>query len=394
MDERKDELLQAMAAVELVPAQVNNEIAVQPYEKIPLSRLSALGVGLEPIIAAVQQIVSHGQAASGIYKVTIPAGTHLAQFKNSTDFLGAALSNTNNATQAQAHMTPLLCNPTMLFMAATLAGIDRKLDALQKTHQEMMDFLTQKEKSELRGDLDFLAEVFRNYKYNWNDEKYKTANHIKTLDVRQRCSQRVDFYREQIKRHLGKRSLFHSDQEIQKQIEQILDEFGDYQTSLYLYGFSAFLEIILQENFVSDYLSSIVQKLDAMSFDYRELYSVAYTRLEEQAKDSLQTKARGSLSLITKAAGEAIAKIPVVSKSQLDESLISTGERLSTRENNQTQKALHRFVQYQSGLVQPFIEQIQRIDRLYNHPVVLLFDKDTLSICPDNPSNEEVITNV
>ena len=304
------------------------------------------------------------------------------------------MSNKNNAIQAQAHMTPLLCNPTMLFMAATLAGIDRKLDALQKTQQEMMDFLTQKEKSELRGDLDFLAEVFRNYKYNWNDEKYKTANHIKTLDVRQRCSQRVDFYREQIKRHLGKRSLFHSDQEIQKQIEQILDEFGDYQTSLYLYGFSAFLEIILQENFVSDYLSSIVQKLDAMSFDYRELYSVAYTRLEEQAKDSLQTKARGRLSSITKAAGEAIAKIPVVSKSQLDESLISTGERLSTRENNQTQRALHRFVQYQSGLVQPFIEQIQRIDRLYNHPVVLLFDKESLRICPENPSDREAIANV
>ena len=58
MDERKDELLQAMAAVELAPAQVNNEIAVQPYEQIPLSRLGALGVGLEPIIAAVQQIVS------------------------------------------------------------------------------------------------------------------------------------------------------------------------------------------------------------------------------------------------------------------------------------------------------------------------------------------------
>lgn len=156
MDERKDELLQAMAAVELVPAQVNNEIAVQPYEQIPLSRLTALGVGLEPITAAVQQVLSHGQAASGIYKVTIPAGTHLAHFQNSTDYLGAALSNTNNAIQAQAHMTPLLCNPTMLFMAATLAGIDRKLDALQKTQQEMMDFLTQKEKSELRGDLIFL----------------------------------------------------------------------------------------------------------------------------------------------------------------------------------------------------------------------------------------------
>ena len=49
------------AAVELVPAQVNNEIAVQPYEQIPLSRLTALGVGLEPITAAVQQVLSLGR---------------------------------------------------------------------------------------------------------------------------------------------------------------------------------------------------------------------------------------------------------------------------------------------------------------------------------------------
>lgn len=395
MDEKKNKLLQAMAAVELTPSQASNEIALQPYEKIPLSRLTALGVGFEPVITTVQQVISHGQAASGIYKVTIPAGTHLAQFKNSTDYLSTALSNANNKIAAQAHMTPLLCNPTMLFMAATLAGIDKKLDTLQKTQQEMLDFLVQKEKSELKGDLDFLAEVFRNYKYNWNDEKFKTANHVKALDIRQRSGQRADFYREQIKKHLGKRSLFHSDQELQKQLEQVLDEFSDYQSSLYLYGFSAFLEVLLQENFVADYLNAVIQKLDAMSLDYRELYTVAYTRLEEQSKSSLQAKVRGGLSSFARAAGETVAKLPVVSRSQLDESLIATGNRLDSQGNNSVQPLLRRFVRYQSGMVQPFIEQIHRIDRLYNHPVVLLFDKESLSLCPEiSEQGEKVETEV
>lgn len=35
-------------------------------------------------------------------------------------------------------MAPMLCNPTMLLAAATLANIDKKLDAIQETQQELI----------------------------------------------------------------------------------------------------------------------------------------------------------------------------------------------------------------------------------------------------------------
>ena len=76
MDElaRREELVKAMTAVELEPAVVNSEITTGRYDRLPLSRLTALGAGLEPVTAAIQQIVSHGQAVRGYYKVTIPPG--------------------------------------------------------------------------------------------------------------------------------------------------------------------------------------------------------------------------------------------------------------------------------------------------------------------------------
>ena len=55
---RKDELLKAMSATELAPLEVKNEISVQTYSKIPLSRLTALGTGFEPVVSAIQQVTA------------------------------------------------------------------------------------------------------------------------------------------------------------------------------------------------------------------------------------------------------------------------------------------------------------------------------------------------
>ncbi|MBM6910648.1 hypothetical protein [Oscillibacter valericigenes] len=216
MDEmmRKEELVRAMTAIKLEPAVVESKITAGKYNRLPLSRLTALGTGLEPITAAVQQLMSHGQAVSGYYKVTIPPGTQLAQFKDGSGYLGSVIGS--HGVQGQARMSPLMCNPTMLFVAATLFSIDQKLGSIQETQREMLDFMIQEKKSEMKGDLDFLIDVFNHYKYNWNDEKYKTANHVKVLDIRQEAGRKVDFYREQIKGNLGKRSLLNSDQEVRR----------------------------------------------------------------------------------------------------------------------------------------------------------------------------------
>ena len=374
----KESLLQMITMAQIPPLGIDNEINEQTYSKLPLSRVTALGTGLEPLVATVQQITSGGQAVSGFYKVTIPAGTHLAKFKKETDFLGTALSNSNNIIESQARLTPLVCNPAMLFAAATLASIDKKLDAIQESQKEMMDFLVQKEKSSLKGDLDFLTDVFNNFKYNWNSDKYKSANHVKVLDIRQESGRRIVFYREQIKRQLGKKALLHSDRDVRKQLEQIQDELKDYQLSLYLYGFAYFLEVLLQENYDAAYLSAISEKIDSLSLQYRELYSTAYSMLEERTKSSLQAKMLSGLSAANKFAGETIAKIPVISKSQLDENLIEAGQKLGGLGEKREKDTMQQLVARQSSDVRLFIEQINAINRIYNGQMTLIFDKETL----------------
>lgn len=374
----KNELIKAMTASELALPVVQEELAVQTYSKIPLSGITALGIGLEPVAAAVQQVISGGQAVSGYYKVTIPAGTHLAWSKEKNKFIGSALSNATNQVAGQAGMTPLLCNPTMLFAAATLANIEKKLDAIQETQQEMLDFIVQKEKSALKGDLDFLMGIYNDYKHNWNSERYKTANHIKALDIRQNAGRMIDLYREQIKKHISKKAFLHSDQDVKKQLAKVQDEFKEYQLALYLYGFGYFLEVLLQENFDAAYLESVSGKVESMSFRYRELYSLAYEQIEGYTKSSLQSKLVDSLSVMNRVAGEAIAKIPVISKSQLDETLIEAGEKLGTYKERRITTTMHGLVERQSSCVRPFIDNIDMVNRMYNQSMTLIFNEENL----------------
>lgn len=373
---RKNELLKAMSATELAPLEVKNEISVQTYSKIPLSRLTALGTGFEPVVSAIQQVTSHGQATSGFYKVTIPKGTHLAQFKEKSGFLGTAVGE--HGIVGQAQLNPLLCDPTMLLVAAALANIDKKLDAIQEVQQEMLDFLTQKEKSALKADLNFLMDIQNNFKYNWNSEKYKAANHAKVLDIRQEAARQIDFYQEQIKKQLGKKALLHSDHDVQKMLEKVQGEFKEYQLALYIYGFAYFLEVVLQENYEKAYLSAIAKRIDEMAFQYREFYSLAYSQIENLSKSSLQAHLFGGLSAINKGAGTAIAKIPGINKSQIDETLIEAGERIGAYKNRRVQTTMQQLLERQSSCVRPFIDNINAVNRLYNEPVTLIFNHDTL----------------
>ena len=81
---------------------------------------------------------------------------------------------------------------------------------------------------------------------------------------------------------------------------------------------------------------------------------------------------------MNRVAGETIAKIPVISKSQLDETLIETGEKLDTYKEQRIATTMHRLVESQSSCVRPFIENIDTVDRMYNQPMTLIFNEENL----------------
>lgn len=373
---KKNKMLQEMATMELNSAVIEEEVSLTNCTKVPWSRVTALGTAFEPVVSAFQSVVNSG-TTSGLYRVTVPAGGHLAAFQDGRGYLGSVL-NAGNQVVGQATLTPLVFNPTMLFMAAALANIDKKLDSIQETQQEILDFLVKKDKSELKGDLNFLYDVMNNYKYNWNNEKYINNNHIKVLDIKQSAEGKIIFYRERISANIGKNSSLHSDQDVKKQLKKIRSEFKDYQHALYLYSFSSYLEVMLLENFEVAFLDGVVCKIEDYAFKYRELYTKCYDQIEGYSKSSIQSHLLRGLSIASRVAGKAIEKVPVINKSQIDESLIETGDKIGDFSSKRTVRTMQTLVYKQDSYVTPFIENIKAVKSLYNRPLEIVFDRENL----------------
>ena len=360
---RNQAVQQSLANMEFHPVLIEEGLPAAQYTKIPLSRLPALGTAFEPIATAVQS--SLGGATTQLCKVTIPSGTHLAALKSGAGNIGTVLNNTTNQIAGQAVINPLVCNPTMIFMAAALANIDKKLDSIQELQQEMMNFLVQKEKSELRGNLNFLGDILNSFKYNWNNDMYKQSNHVKVLDIRQAAEQKILFYRDQILGQMKKKSLLHADKDVKKQMAKLLDLFRDYRLALYTNAFAYFLEVMLLGNFDSEYLGSITEKIREYAFNYKTLYTDVYDRMEGYAETSVQSTVLKGLKTVTKATGEAIGRTPVISKGKVDEALIDAGSRLGEIDSKRTLDALLVLMNAKDDCVRPFVENIDSVNRFH-----------------------------
>lgn len=379
MQENKDnEILQMMNNTSIYPVLKESEVGVSNYTSLPLSRLAAYGTAFQPLITAVQTAVN-GAGGSGIYYVNT-AGKTMFQMKGTNNFIGSLQTSDGMVGGGQAKMTPLACDPTMIFMAAVLANVEKKLDSIQDMQKEMMDFLVQKEKADLKGDLNFLFDVFNNYKYNWNNEMYKNSNHIKVLDIRQEAEKKIAFYREQIIAKVNKKSFIHSDQTVNKQLQMVQDQFKDYQLALYLFGFSSFLEVMLLGNFGKDYLTGISEKLEKYSLHYRELYTKCYNEIESYSSTSVQSSMLKGIAKASTSVGKIVEKIPVISKGQADEALIAAGDKLDELNAGKLRKQMSSLIERQSNSIRPFIENIDTVNELCNKPVELLVDKENLYI--------------
>lgn len=379
MQENKDnEILQMMNNTSIYPMLKESEVGVSNYTSLPLSRLATYGTAFQPLTTAIQTAVN-GAGGSGIYYVNT-AGKTMFQMKGTNNFIGSLQTSAGMVGGGQAKMTPLACDPTMIFMAAALANVEKKLDAIQDMQKDMIDFLVQKEKADLKGDLNFLFDVFNNYKYNWNNEMYKNSNHIKVLDIRQEAEKKIAFYREQIIAKVNKKSFIHSDQTVNKQLQAVQDQFKDYQLSLYLLGFSSFLEVMLLENFDKDYLTGISDKLEKYSLNYRELYTKCYDEIESYSSTSVQSSMLKGIAKASTSVGKLVEKIPVISKGQADEALIAAGDKLDELNAGKLRKQMSSLIERQSNSIRPFIENIDTVNELCNKPVQLLVDKENLYI--------------
>ena len=291
-NEKENEIM--MNDASLRPLLEESKVGVCKYTKLSVTRLAAMGTAFQPLTIAVQTAVT-GIGGSGLYYVNT-AGKTMFQMKETGNFIGSLKTSAGLVGGGQAQMMPFAFDPTMLFMAAALVNIDKKLDAIKEMQQEMMNFLVQKEKAELKGNLIFLYDVLNNYKYNWNNEMYKNSSHTMILAIKKEAEAKIVFYREQIIAKVNKKFLIHSDQTVNKQLQAVQDQFKDYQLALYALAFSSFLDVMLVGNYDKEYLSGISEKLHDYSMKYRELYTQCYEEISGYSSASIQSSLLNVLS--------------------------------------------------------------------------------------------------
>lgn len=377
----KNELEKKSAALpvadgEYLPVMPELNLDMQSGEKIPLKNLSAMGVAFQPLTSAIQNIVSGG-GGSGLYYVNTKG---IQMFSTSEGFIGSLKTAAGTVGGGQARMTALPCDPTMLFMAAALMNIEKKLDTIQKMQEEILAFAEEKERAVLQGNFNALGDVMSNLKYNWNNETYKVNKHILIQQIKKEAEGSIVLYRDQIARGVAKRTAFHSDQDVKSILKKLQTQFQDYQLALYLYAYASFLEIMLLGNYAEGYLNSVEGRISEYSVQYRTLYSECYERMENYARSSIQAGVLGGLSAASKFVGETLSKVPALEKLQLDENLIDTSEKLDTHGRKRTVVALEGLVQSRSNVTLPFVDNIRNLNKLHNKSVAYLFDKDYLYI--------------
>lgn len=383
-DERKTMMLQALAQMELQPLPAEEEVARTASKKLPLGKIASLGVAFEPIMDLVQSVAGPG-VQSQLYKVTIPAGGHLAAFRNGSGFLGAVLG-ANNQLMGQAVLTPVgaagagvaAFHPALLCMAVALSAIEHQLDVFQEKQQAIMDYLIQKDKAQLKANVNFLSGVMEQYKYNWNNERFITSNHGEVLKIRREADASMIQYHKQLLEETKKESMFHLEQDAKSRLNTIKDQLKDYQTALYLFAFASFLDVLLVENFASEHLQDVSAKIEERSLQYRETYTQCYDYIDKYSKTTVESQVLGGVAAVSRFLGNVIRQVPLISESPIDEALLDAGDQLDNMSSGWGEERLEELTAKKDHYAMPFMESIHMIDKLYNSPMELCFDRENL----------------
>ena len=373
----KNELLN-LINLDVIPYQENEVDAESTI--IPFEEILSLGLAVELTQPILEIINKKNEMADQLYKIGLPEGTHLADYKDGKR--GAALEDKSQITGQSLvdQVDKVSLNPSTIAMMGMLANMEKQLDDIKELQEEMMQFLELKEKSEQRGNLSFLQDIYENYKFNTDNEKYLENNHLKVLDIKQTAEQKIEFYKTQIKDVIDKDKLLHSDVEVNKDKKNTKNNLGEYQLALYTYAFSSLMDIIFLENYNEEFLENIKNKIISYKEEYQSLYDNVMDKIEVDAQTSVEQHILGGVSKASKMLGGKLKNTNFGKKYDMEHKMTRVSDSVGYYKEHRADISGLKLIENNQAKVDPFIENIDKINQVYNKPVEVLFDKKGIYI--------------
>lgn len=379
----------SVANLDLHLASTDIEVNVDNAIKLPLDQMSSLGVGLDSLPTMFRSVTTTINAPA-LLRVTDKAGNPLDPSllnHDSAGMIGSYPKVDTGLGQARFHpvdpneiqgVSTIPYDPTSLFMAAALAQINQKLDAIQDTVNEMFEYMRQKDKAELRGNVKTLEDTLDAYRHNWNNDIWRKNAHMKVIDIKQESEKAIIHLRSQIKSKLGDKAPVELRVGVNARLDEILDRMKEYQLATYVYSFASFLGPMLSENFDGENLRAIAGKISEHGNEYRELYTECYNEIEGCAKSSADTALLGGVSAVFSGLGGLIKQTPIGDMTPIDNVLEDAGKGVGEFNENQTKELLGRLEQARTPDIIPFRESLESIDSLHNNSHRIAIDGENV----------------
>lgn len=387
-ENRKNEIVTSMLEYEFYSDIKVDNIDKTNYNSFPLTELTSIGGLFASVFNSAEAVTNAG--GEGIYRVVFPKGVDgaLAKFKDGSGYTASIM---NKQIQGQARLIPvgkdpvtgmaaMPISPPMLFLTVALYSVNEKLDTIMDVQKEILSFLERDKESKLEGDLKTLSDVFNNYKYNIDNEKYISNKLALIQDIKRNAEQDIIFYEKQIRGALNKKQLFHMKKDLEKKYEKIQKQIGYYRLALYLYSFSTFIDVLMLGNFSSEYLNSIVETLNEKDMQYRQVYSECYTEIEKLTDTTVEAMLNQGLSATGKVIGKQIGKIPVINKAPENPVLMNISKRVIKKDNKEQLSLAEEFITNKNPVGVNFKENLVEIEKLYNNPMEMIFNRDRVYI--------------
>ena len=373
--------LRSSVQVEQALAEIKDNYQSSPLAKIPFTEIAALGGSFAGVVETMAT-----PAAEGLYRCVFPKGVTgtLAMAKDGTGALGTIM---NDGIVGQARWIPVdkaigpACLKAALVAVAVLAVV-KQIKDIKDGQKEIIDILERDKKSQLLADYDLLASYMDEYKFYWENEASLVVNLNQVKNIKRNAMKDLRSYIEQLEGFIAAKKNILKMQTASYKIGQILDRFVHYKLALHVFALSEYMEVMLSKNFQAEYLSKIEDEIREQAMKFRNLYTECFDKIELLKKEAVTTQAANKLADVTRTVGGLIGKIPVVKDGPVDEFLIGVGDSITEAEKKKLEKTLAFFIQYKDSGLTPIAEHIAMINELSNKPVVMLYDKKTISFHP------------
>lgn len=376
-------------SIEGAIAEQARAIRLKDCTRIPLSSIAALGAGFAQMVPSLRT-VSQTLTIDGMGYMPINnlPGEGLKAFKKGTpDIYAGAFQRGDKSIMAKfvkcgpqkvTSSMAMPLNPATMIMAAMLVNIDQKLDKLQETQESILSFLEQDKQAEMQADLRVLTDSFEGYRHNWDNDSYKSNHHMKVLDIKQAAEKNIIFYQSQIAAAIRKLPAIHVEQAVSSGVRKITALFRNYRMALYLFGYAAFLEAMLLENFREDYLNQVAGRVEQYNEQYQNQFSQCRDMIKSYSSASLEKQILGGIGSASRALGKLISSTPVLSKGPVDEWLQDSGDSLLKSNAASAEKTAAAFEAEADIGNEMFVDSIRSVETISNHTTAILFDGEAI----------------